>query len=58
MTMEVVSATQRGYRCLVKDAKAKGKKKTEGVIQHFDRQDVIGDRAFWVKVPDATDEQG
>lgn len=47
MTMEILEATGKGYKCLVTDPKGMGKAR-KGKVEFFNKQDVKGDRALWI----------
>ena len=48
MTMTIIEDTAKGYKCLVVDANGRGKAK-KGKVEYFNKQDVKGDRAYWIE---------
>ncbi len=48
MTMTIIELTAKGYKCLVKDPKGRGAVR-HGKIEFFDKQDVEGDKALFIK---------
>lgn len=50
LKIKILELTTRGYKVLQKNSKGIGKERKEGKIAYFDKQDIVGPRAFFREI--------